>query len=83
VSVTDFCRQLGVSVTTSYYWMKRIHEVAANGSGQNTAECPSPISDADVPSLGSMEALDLSGADIGRFLLTQIVCGIVGDDRLG
>jgi hypothetical protein len=26
LSVTEFCRQLGVSVTTFYYWKKRVHE---------------------------------------------------------
>ena len=26
LSVTDLCRQLGVSVTTFYYWKKRVHE---------------------------------------------------------
>jgi hypothetical protein len=25
LSVTEFCRQLGVSVTTFYYWKKRVH----------------------------------------------------------
>jgi hypothetical protein len=41
VSVTDFCRQLGVSVTTFYYWKNRIHEVASHAPGQITAERPS------------------------------------------
>ena len=36
LSVTEFCRQLGVSVTTFYYWKKRIH------SASPTA--PTPIS---------------------------------------
>jgi hypothetical protein len=25
LSVTEFCRQLGVSITTFYYWNKRVH----------------------------------------------------------
>jgi hypothetical protein len=41
VSVADFCQQLGVSVTTFYYWKKRIHEVAAHAPGQSAVESPS------------------------------------------
>jgi hypothetical protein len=26
LSVTEFCRQLSISVTTFYYWKKRVHE---------------------------------------------------------
>jgi Transposase len=40
-SVAEFCRQLGVSVTTFYYWKKRIHEVASHPPGQVAAESPS------------------------------------------
>ena len=38
VSVADFCQQLGVSVTTFYYWKKRIHEVAAHVPRQSAVE---------------------------------------------
>jgi hypothetical protein len=41
VSVADFCQQLGVSVTTFYYWKKRIHEVAAHAPRQSAVESPS------------------------------------------
>jgi transposase-like protein len=34
LSVTDFCRQLGVSVTTFYYWKKRVHESLPNAPGR-------------------------------------------------
>jgi len=33
-SVTEFCRQLGVSITTFYYWKKRVHEALANTLGR-------------------------------------------------
>ena len=39
MSVTDFCRQLGVSVTTFYYWRKRVDEAP-------------PGARADVPGVG-------------------------------
>jgi hypothetical protein len=46
-SVADFCRQLGISVTTFYYWKKRIHEIASHGPEQVPAESPSrPVSTA-------------------------------------
>jgi transposase-like protein len=34
LSVTELCRQLGVSVTTFYYWKKRVHEAPSNDPGQ-------------------------------------------------
>jgi len=41
LSVAEFCQQLGVSVTTFYYWKKRIHEVASHAPGKVAAESPS------------------------------------------
>jgi hypothetical protein len=38
LSVTEFCRQLGVSVTTFYYWKKRVHEAPPILPGQVPAE---------------------------------------------
>jgi transposase-like protein len=36
LSVTDLCRQLGVSITTFYYWKKRVDEAPPD------ACCPDP-----------------------------------------
>jgi hypothetical protein len=41
LSVTDFCRQLGVSVTTFYYWKKRVHEALPRAPGWVSGERPS------------------------------------------
>ena len=38
LSVTDFCRQLGVSITTFYYWKKRVDEAPSTVSGQVPVE---------------------------------------------
>ncbi len=40
MSVTDFCRQLGVSITTFYYWKKRVHEVSSASPGRVVVESP-------------------------------------------
>ncbi len=40
LSVTEFCRQLGVSVTTFYYWKKRLREAQPVLSRQVPAEGP-------------------------------------------
>jgi hypothetical protein len=40
VPVTDFCRQLGVSITTSYYWKKRVHDVSSPLPGRIVVESP-------------------------------------------
>ena len=42
VSVTDFCRQLGVSISTFYYWKKRAHLVSSSLPARVVAERPSP-----------------------------------------
>ena len=42
LTVTDFCRQLGVSVTTFYYWKKRVHEAPPRQpAGRSPAVRPS------------------------------------------
>ena len=41
LSVTEFCRQLGVSVTTFYYWKKRVHEARRGRRGRSAAGYPS------------------------------------------
>jgi hypothetical protein len=38
LSVTEFCRQLGVSITTFYYWKKRVHEALPLLYGQIPVE---------------------------------------------
>ena len=40
LSVTELCRQLDVSVTTFYYWRKRVHENSPTSPGQVAAGCP-------------------------------------------
>jgi len=32
LSVAEFCRQLGVSVTTFYYWKRRVHDASRTDS---------------------------------------------------
>jgi hypothetical protein len=34
LSVTDLCRQLGVSIPTFYYWKKRVDEAVPDACGQ-------------------------------------------------
>ena len=41
LSVTEFCRQLGISVTTFYYWKKRVDEAPPKTPGQVSAHYPS------------------------------------------
>ena len=40
LSVTELCRQLDVSVTTFYYWKKRVHEASPKLPGQVAAGYP-------------------------------------------
>jgi transposase-like protein len=41
LSVTELCRQLGVSVATFYYWRKRVHEATSNDLRQSADVRPS------------------------------------------
>ena len=34
LSVTEFCRQLGVSITTFYYWKNLVHEAPPSSPGK-------------------------------------------------
>jgi Transposase len=42
LSVAEFCRQLGVSVTTFYCWKRRVEQPRRIAPGRRTAEHPSP-----------------------------------------
>ena len=80
LSVTEFCRQLGVSITTFYYWKKRVHEAqpilstqvpVENSSGRLTpaaGAAPSnfvPVSILD-PSADSHLEIELANACVLR-----------------
>jgi hypothetical protein len=41
LSVTEFCRKLGVSIATFYYWRNRVHEVPQNTQWPVPAQHPS------------------------------------------
>ncbi len=41
LSVTELCRQLGVSVSTFYYWKNRVHEGPPNDLGHSPGVRPS------------------------------------------
>jgi hypothetical protein len=67
LSVALFCRQLGVSVVTFYYWKRRVHEAeSGTDSSLVTVRQPrhNPITSADgaVPNFVPVSVLD-SGAD--------------------
>jgi hypothetical protein len=42
ISVTEFCRQLGIHFTTYYYWKKRVHEASSSKPGQIVVRPPTP-----------------------------------------
>jgi transposase-like protein len=80
LSVTEFCRQLGVSVTTFYYWKKRVHEALLTAPQWVPAERPlrHPTSTAGVtatnfvpvsivePSAGTELEIELTNACVVR-----------------
>jgi hypothetical protein len=42
ISVTEFCRRLGIHFTTYYYWKKRVHEAPSTKPGQMIVRAPVP-----------------------------------------
>ena len=65
LSVSEFCRQLGVSVTTFYYWKKRVDEVPLNAAGQVPAERPSHLITASAGPASSPNFMPVSILDPG------------------
>jgi hypothetical protein len=43
ISVTEFCRQLGIHFTTYYYWKKRVNEAPCSKPGQMIVKPSAPI----------------------------------------
>ena len=41
LSVAEFCRRLGISVTTFYYWKRRVEETSQTAPGRASTEHPS------------------------------------------
>jgi Transposase len=81
LSVAEFCRRLGVSVATFYYWRNRVHEVPPNASGQvpgehlarrttpaagNTSAAFVPVSILE-PAVGAALEIELTNACVVRF----------------
>jgi hypothetical protein len=48
LSVAEFCRQLGVHVTTFHYWKRRVEEIPPTIPVRASAERPSPEPTASV-----------------------------------
>ena len=76
LSVALFCRQLGVSVTTFYYWKKRVHEVdSGTDSSRVTMEHRSrnPITSANgaVPNFVPVSVLDPGASTVLEIELTN------------
>jgi hypothetical protein len=42
ISVTEFCRQLGIHLTTYYYWKKRVGEAPSTKLGPMIVKPPAP-----------------------------------------
>ena len=75
LSVTELCRQLGVSVTTFYYWKKRAHEASPRSPGRVVAGHPArclttaasfvPVSIVE-PAAGTELAIELNNSCVLR-----------------
>jgi hypothetical protein len=76
LSVTAFCRQLGVSITTFYYWKKRVDEALPDSRGPVPGVCASrrattaasfvPLSIIE-PRMGAELEIELSNSCVLRF----------------
>jgi len=75
LSVAEFCRQLGVSVTTFYYWKRRVHDAARTDSSGVTVghRSPNPIASADsaVPNFVPVSVIDPGAGTVLEIELTN------------
>src|SRR5262245_47841496 len=49
LTIADFCRQLGVSVPTFYYWKRRVQQQPGSPLGRAPAQLPSRLPAAAAP----------------------------------
>ncbi len=75
LSVAEFCRQLGVSVATFYYWKRRVHDASRTDSSRVTLGQRShrPIMSADgaVPNFVPVSVIDPGAATVLEIELTN------------
>jgi hypothetical protein len=76
LSVALFCRQLGVSVVTFYYWKKRVHEAESgtDSSRVTVRQSPrNPITSADgaVPNFVPVSVIDPGASTVLEIELTN------------
>jgi transposase-like protein len=75
LSVAEFCRQLGVSVTTFYYWRRRVHDAArTDSSGVSVAHRsrnPIPSADSVVPNFVPVSVIDPGAGTVLEIELTN------------
>jgi hypothetical protein len=62
LTVADFCRQLGVSVPTFYYWKRRVQ------AGSQTASDPVAMVSPARPPVPLAEALELAALLAGEWM---------------
>jgi hypothetical protein len=75
LSVAEFCRQLGVSVATFYYWKRRVHDTSGTDSSRVTLGQRShhPIMSADgaVPNFVPVSVIDPGAGTVLEIELTN------------
>jgi hypothetical protein len=75
LSVAEFCRQLGVSVATFYYWKRRVHDTSRTDSSRVTLGQRShhPIMSADgpVPNFVPVAVIDPGAGTVLEIELTN------------
>jgi transposase-like protein len=73
LSVAEFCRQLGVSLTTFYYWKKRASEAMPNASGGSSAEHSSrPVTESTAATVPSFLPVSILEAAAGPQLEIEL-----------
>jgi hypothetical protein len=76
LSVAEFCRQVGVSIATCYYWKRRVHEATLGTDssrvtlGQRSHD-PSTSADSAVPNFVPVAVIDPGAGTVLEIELTN------------
>ena len=79
LSIAEFCQQLGVSITTFYYWRKRVTEAAPSARPPVPADRPSPCSISTAPNFVPVSIVEpVGGAELEIELANSCVVRLRG-----
>jgi hypothetical protein len=72
LTIADFCRQLGVSIPTFYYWKRRVHKGPDTPFGRIPMDHPSPHPTALAAAANHFVPVSIVNPDAGTHLEIEL-----------